>query len=400
MELLKKNLIGLSLQDLTRFVEDLGESSYRGSQLFQWIYQRKATSFREMTNVARSFRDHLTRIADLRLPALVDRRLSPADGTTKFLLALDDGQRIETVYIPQDTGPDGDARGRRTLCVSTQVGCPLDCVFCATGTMGFTRNLTCGEIVGQVLHARSLVPGTITNVVFMGMGEPMLNYDQMIAAADLLTAGLNIAARRITVSTAGWVEGIRRLGDERRRIKLAISLHSARDEVRTQLMPVNKRHPLKDIQHAVEYYYSRTKLRVTYEYIFFDGINDGEADVRRLIKFAHAVPSKINLIPYHTIAFAHPAGAGSTLRPSTRVDAITQQLRDAKLTVMVRSSAGEDIHAACGQLAVGSHRRSTPRPAPIHTLRRIQHDQGEPDNATTSLRTTRGGKGDAGEAPG
>jgi 23S rRNA (adenine2503-C2)-methyltransferase len=397
MEHLKQNLIGLSQEELTRFVEQLGESSYRGSQLFQWMYQRKATSFQEMTSVARAFRDRLADVAELRIPQLVDRRLSSTDGTTKFLLALDDGHRIETVYIPQDMGPDGDARSRYTLCVSTQVGCPLECSFCATGTMGFTRNLTSGEIVGQVLQAQQHVPASITNVVFMGMGEPMLNYDRMISAADILTAGLGIAARRITISTAGWVDGIIRMADEQRRNKLAISLHSVRDEVRTRLMPVNKRYPLEELLKAVDYYYTRTHVRVTYEYIFFDGINDGEEDTRRLIKFARAVPCKINLIPFHAISFAHPAGPGANLRPSPRMDRIVQQLRDANLTVMIRSNAGEDIHAACGQLAVAGNRRSPHRPEHIHTPDRIHHEHGTADYETSSLRTPRGGKRDAGK---
>jgi 23S rRNA (adenine2503-C2)-methyltransferase len=394
----KQNLIGLALDDLTSFVEQLGERPYRGSQLFRWLYKRRSTSFHEMTDVAQSFRERLAESADLRLPRLVARDHSSADGTTKFLFALDDDRRIETVYIPRDTGPDGDADGRRTLCVSTQVGCPLDCAFCATGTMGFARNLTTGEIVGQVLSSQTHVRGSITNVVFMGMGEPMLNYDPMIRSADILTAGLGIAARRITISTAGWVDGIRRMADERRRNKLAVSLHSVRDDVRTRLMPVNKRHPLKALREALAYYYSRTRLRVTYEYIFFEGVNDGDDDVRRLIKFARAIPCKINVIPYHSIVFTHPVGAGSALRPSPRMEDLVRQLRDANLTVMVRSSAGEDIRAACGQLAVGNNHRSSRRMTRDDTVSHHQTEHGVVNYETSPFRPSRSGKRDTGKA--
>jgi 23S rRNA (adenine2503-C2)-methyltransferase len=317
-----------------------------------------------MTDVARSFRENLASIAALEFPRLVERHVSSSDGTIKFLFQLSDAARIETVYIPQDLGPDGDAAGRRTLCVSTQVGCPLDCQFCATGTMGFVRNLPVGEIVAQLLQVQSLVGRTMTNVVFMGMGEPLLNYDAVIEAADIMTAGMGIAARRITVSTAGWVDGIVRMAEERRRNKLAISLHSVDTAVRTRLMPVTKRFPLDVLRTALAEYYTRTKLRVTFEMIFFEGVNDRPEDIQRLVRFFRSIPCKINVIPYHSIAFRHPAGLGAELRPSRRQDAIVQQLRDAHLTVMVRSNAGEDIRAACGQLAVGTRpargRRSSP----------------------------------------
>jgi 23S rRNA (adenine2503-C2)-methyltransferase len=354
---MKRNLVGMTREELTAFAEDLGERSYRGSQLFHWIYEKGALTFGAMTDIAGSFRKTLNEIADLTLPEPVDRQISSADATTKFLFRLSDGALIETVYIPQDFGPDADTAGRRTVCVSTQVGCPLDCRFCATGTMGFVRNLSAGEIVAQVLQVRAAVGSPLTNVVFMGMGEPMLNYSEAMKAADILTAGLGIAARRITISTAGWVEGIRRMGDDRRRNKLAVSLHSVDNEVRTALMPVTRRYSLDAVREALAHYYACTKLRVTYEMIFFDGLNDRPRDIQRLIRFARSLPSKINVIPYHSIAFRRPQGLGSELRPSPRQDAIVQQLRDAHLTVMVRSSAGEDIRAACGQLAVGTRSR-------------------------------------------
>jgi 23S rRNA (adenine2503-C2)-methyltransferase len=292
------------------------------------------------------------------------QQFSRRDGTTKFLFELHDGARIESVLIPpaaafRDGTADGEDEQRRlTLCVSTQVGCPLDCAFCATGTMGLVRNLTAGEIVDQILQVKRTTGRRITNVVFMGMGEPLLNYDAVMTATDIIAAGIGIAARRMTVSTAGRTDRIRQMGDELRRVKLAVSLHSAVDETRTRLMPINKKHCLGDLAAALEHYYRRTKQRITFEYIFFDGINDADADVRHLIAFARRVPSKINIIPFHSIAFTGIAGFGATLRPSPRADEHVESLRRAKLTVMVRSSAGEDIAAACGQLAVVSeHRR-------------------------------------------
>jgi 23S rRNA (adenine2503-C2)-methyltransferase len=361
------NILGMSREELRSFVAGLGERPYRGDQLYQWLYAKGATGFDVMTDCGRAFRETLHARARIGGVVHVKNQLSPADGTTKFLFALSDGLQIESVLIPPSSSFEGDdpgedesrsSRERLTLCVSTQVGCPLDCAFCATGTMGFLRNLTPGEIIDQVLTVRRMTGRTITNVVFMGMGEPMLNYDAVIRAGMLMTDGAGIAARRITVSTAGWVEGIRRMADEPTRMKLAVSLHSAVPATREKLMPVTRRFPLEALRDALHYYYTRTKVRVTYEYIFFDGVNDTPHEVRRLIAFARAIPCKINVIPYHAIGFAGPEGLGATLRPSPRMEEIVEELRQANLTVIVRSSAGEDIAAACGQLAVQGLRRS------------------------------------------
>jgi 23S rRNA (adenine2503-C2)-methyltransferase len=375
-----QNLLGMSRDQLRAFVVDLGERPYRGDQLFLWLYGRGVTSFDAMTDVARSFRERLATVAVLRGASLLDTHVSPADGTTKFLFGLEDSLRVESVLILPATGfetddPDEEAettppRERLTLCVSTQVGCPLDCAFCATGTMGYLRNLTAGEILDQVLAVRRSTGKTITNVVFMGMGEPMLNYDAVMQAADLLTEGIGIAARRITISTAGWADGIRRMGDEKRRMKLAVSLHSASDETRRMLMPVARRFPLPALLDAVTSYYGKVKRRITYEVVLFDGINDTPEEIRRLIRFARAVPSKLNVIPYHIISLTHPDSPGASLRPSPRLQAVVQQLREAHLTVMVRSSAGEDISAACGQLVVASAPGRTSRTTHRHNTHR------------------------------
>lgn len=360
----KTNLLGLTLKELSDFAVGAGEPRYRGDQLFGWLYGKGAVSVESMSDLGKKFRERLHVAAFIHGVTPLTQQFSRRDGTTKFLFELRDGSRIESVLIPpaaafRDGTADGEDEQRRlTLCVSTQVGCPLDCAFCATGTMGFIRNLTAGEIVDQILQVKRATGRRITNIVFMGMGEPLLNYDAVMTATDIIAAGIGIAARRMTVSTAGRTDRIRQMGDELCRVKLAVSLHSAVDETRSRLMPINRKHGLGDLAAALEYYYRRTKQRVTFEYIFFDGINDADSDVRRLIAFARRVPSKINIIPFHSIAFTGIAGFGATLRPSPRVDEQVESLRQAKLTVMVRGSAGEDIAAACGQLAVvPEHRR-------------------------------------------
>jgi 23S rRNA (adenine2503-C2)-methyltransferase len=370
------NLLGLNRGELRAFVETVGERSYRGDQIYRWLYARGVMSFDLMTDIARDARARLARTASIGGLIPVTRTLSSADGTTKFLFELADGLQIESVCIPPaarfDTDDERGAgvtqRERLTLCVSTQVGCPLACAFCATGTMGFLRNLTVGEIVEQVLQVRRAVGRRITNVVFMGMGEPMLNYERVMQAAEIMTDGMEIAARRITLSTAGWGDGILRMAEERRRIKLAISLHSAVEDTRVRLMPVTRRFPLPKLLDAVKRYYAATGMRVTYECIFFDAVNDRTDDIRRLITFARTVPCKINVIPYHSIAFRKPEGLAASLRPSARTGQIVDALRKANLTVMVRSSAGEDIAAACGQLAVDERQRHQ------HVQTHIRHD--------------------------
>jgi 23S rRNA (adenine2503-C2)-methyltransferase len=361
----RTNLLGMSKDELSAFARAIGEPAYRGTQLFGWIYGRGATSFDGMTDLGRQFRSRLAAGATIGGLLVGNRRRSGRDGTVKFLFVLEDGLRVESVLIPpsltgRDGGPD-EEQNRLTLCVSTQVGCPLDCAFCATGSMGFRRNLTAGEIIAQVLAARRETGRKITNVVFMGMGEPLLNYDAVVKAAGLLVRGMGVAARRITVSTAGWVEEIRRLANEKLRIKLAISLHSAVDATRTRLMPINRKFGLPVLMDAVEYYYRKTGRRITYEVIFFDGLNDAPQDIARLITLARRVPSKINIIPFHPIAFTHPAGFAASLATSPRMAEIAEELRGANLTVMVRSSAGEDIEAACGQLALSGEAKPVGR---------------------------------------
>ncbi len=358
----RHNLLGLSREELALVAEQLGERPYRGNQVFAWLYERGATAFSSMSDLGKAFRDRLEASATIQGIEYLTSQTSRRDTTTKFLFALQDGRKIETVLIPPRSAfrPGEAAREeeqiRQTLCISTQVGCPLDCAFCATATMGFQRNLTAGEIVDQLLQVRRITGRRITNIVFMGMGEPLLNYDAVMKAAEIFSLGSKVTARRITISTAGWVDGIMRLAGERSRVKLAVSLHSAVDKTRRALMPIGQRFPLPVLEDSLRGYYRQTRRRITFEVIFFDGVNDTAPEVGALIRFARRVPCKINVIPFHSIAFAAPTGLGTSLRPSPRMDEIVEQLRQAHLTVMVRSSAGEDIDGACGQLAVRAER--------------------------------------------
>lgn len=410
MERHKHNLKGLSLAELQDFVESHGEKKYRARQIFIWLYGKRAQSFEEMTDISKDFRSLLEQVATIDNLQIAAKEVSPRDGTMKFLFELGDGLKIESVLIPpekpvplfesrqrsgilesgtrqiesMEAGPpkfierrraDGDSiavEKRLTLCISTQVGCPLDCKFCATGTMGFLRNLTAGEIIDQVIQAQNQSPRRITNLVFMGMGEPMLNYDNVMKAIELIMDdnSLNIGARHITISTAGYADKIRQMADEDRKVKLALSLHSLDNEKRTQIMPITKKFSVNELLDSLDYYYRKTRRRPTFEYILFDGFNDTETDIQRFIKASKRFPCKVNIIPFHSIKFTNPSGFASTLRPTPRprIEQFADALRRSDITVMVRSSAGEDINAACGQLATEEERR----PRREHEVRRAR----------------------------
>lgn len=351
----KQPLKGLLPGELADFFVGIGEPKYRAKQVFTRLYAHQTHSFDDMTELPVALRKHLAATAAMN-PLTLSRLQESADGTKKFLFRLADGREIETVLIPSESVEDDGAPKRLTICVSTQVGCALNCKFCATASLKMKRNLTAGEIVDQFLQAQQHSDKPITNLVFMGMGEPMLNYDNVMKAVEIFTHEdvQLLGARRITISTAGMVEGIRRMADEGRSIKLALSLHATTDGLRTKLMPINKKHNLRELGDALEYYYRKTGSPVTYEYILFEGVNDSNEDVRRLQRITRRVPSKINVIPFHPIDFTHPDGVSATLRPTSaaKFHAFIQQLRDADVTVMIRSSSGKDIHAACGQLAL------------------------------------------------
>ncbi len=349
-------LRGLTLAELESFVESLGEKKFRAKQIFRWLYAKRVESIEEMTDLAKPLRARLAEVAEVGALTVVDAQTSAADGTTKYLFRLADGNHVEAVLIPSEARDDEDVPKRRTVCISTQVGCPLDCSFCATASMKLKRNLTVFEIVDQFLQVQKRSEHRLTNIVYMGMGEPMLNYDNVMTSVDIFThAEANlVSAHHITISTAGIVDGIVRMTEEYRKPKLAISLHTLDHELRLKLMPIEKKFPLPVLLDAVERYYHVTRRRPTFEYILFDGLNDTEADVQRLVSLSRRIPCKVNIIPFHPIAFVAPEGLAATLRPSPRrrVDAFVASLRRKHVTVMIRSSAGEDIAGACGQLAV------------------------------------------------
>jgi 23S rRNA (adenine2503-C2)-methyltransferase len=335
----------------------MGEKRYRAKQVYEAMYTHRIDNVQDMTALPHALRDKLeasVRTVSVTLKTVQDS----ADGTKKFLFELIDGRLVEAVLIPSELRESDGHPRRRTLCVSTQVGCNLGCVFCATATMKLKRNLSSGEIIDQFIQAQRYSAKPITNVVFMGMGEPMNNYDNVMRATQLLNDQRNnmVAPRRTTLSTAGVVPGIQRLAAEGRIIKLAISLHATTQETRELLMPIAKKWKLDELMNEIEAYYRAVKKSVTYEYILFDGINDTDADVKRMAKIARRVPSKVNLIPFHDIDFTNPTGFSADLKPTPpdRFERFVKMLRDEGVRVLVRSSSGVDIDAACGQLALST----------------------------------------------
>ncbi len=349
----------LTSDELSTSLSALGFPSYRGKQVFHALYARKYDapfSFETISTIPLELRQILTSHFGEDHHAVQLKELHESeDGTKKMLFTLLDETAIETVLIPSEMLNEEGLPKRRTLCISTQVGCALGCAFCATATLKLKRNLATSEIVGQYMRAREICSTDITNIVFMGMGEPMLNYDHVMKAVDILThpeSGL-ISPKYITLSTAGIVPGIIRLADEQRSIKLALSLHGTTQGQREAIMPIANKYSLKELGDALEYYYRKTKKPVTFEYILFDGFNDTQEDVMRLAKLTRRIPSKVNVIPFHTIEFTAPEGISASLKPAPEqtFHAFIRALRQEDVTVMIRSSSGLDIDAACGQLA-------------------------------------------------
>jgi 23S rRNA (adenine2503-C2)-methyltransferase len=328
----------LLLDELRAALVELGEQRYRGDQLFRWIHQKGAASVEEMSDLRRATRERLAAMLDLR-PLEVETVQASADGTRKLCLRAVDGARIEAVLIPDDE--------KLTLCVSTQVGCALGCRFCATATLGLTRDLTAGEIVDEVYRARALAPNRVSNLVFMGMGEPLHNYEQTVRAIRLLThdLGAGFSTRRITVSTAGLVPGIERLGREEFQVNLAVSLNATTDEIRSRIMPINKRYPLAALLGAIRAYPLARRRRVTFEYVLLGGLNDRDEDARRMVRLLHGIPAKVNLIPWNP----HPGLEFERPTPA-RVARFQELLKQHGLAAYLRATRGDDIAAACGQL--------------------------------------------------
>lgn len=336
------DLRGLSLNELRAFVAELEEPRYRSDQIAEWVFGRGARTFEEMTNLPKALRARLEERATLASADVVTSRTSELDGTSKLLLQYDDGAGIEVVLLR-----DGE---RLTGCISTQVGCKFGCSFCATGAMGFTRDLTAGEIVEEILALRRLAePERLSNLVYMGMGEPLDNYDNVLRSIRIANAkwGLGIGARRITVSTAGVVPGIRRLADEGLQLQLAVSLNAPEQRLRSEIMPIADVHPLSELTDAIEYYSERTGRRATLEYVLLDGVNDSDEMADELGRLARRLLCKVNLICYneHTDSVYAP--------PTDRaVERFLSRVRKRCPTVVRRVSRGSDIAAGCGQLCV------------------------------------------------
>ena len=342
----RKDLIGLTRAALVREMDAVGEKRFRADQIFNWIYFRGVTDFAEMTDISKPLRARLAETFRIGRPEIVAAQVS-ADGTRKWLLRLADGNEVETVFIPEP--------GRGTLCISSQVGCTLTCSFCHTGTQAWVRNLSAAEIVGQVVMARDALDDwsansedrIVTNVVLMGMGEPLFNYDNVAAAVALMKdeRGLGFSRRRITLSTSGVVPEIRRAGAEMR-VMLALSLHAVRDELRNELVPINRKWPIAEVLAACRDYPELSNARrVTIEYVMLKGVNDSDADAREMIRLLAGLPSKINLIPFNP----WPGSRYETSEPD-RVARFGDILRKAGLVATTRNPRGRDIAAACGQL--------------------------------------------------
>ena len=345
------NLLGYSQSALVDFFAGLGEKPFRARQVLQWIHQRNTESFDEMTDLSMDLRAQLGKIASIRLPELISEQTS-ADGTMKWLFESGAGQAVESVFIPE---PE-----RGTLCISSQVGCALDCAFCATGAQGFNRNLGCDEIIGQVTHANRHLPlrpngeSAVTNVVFMGMGEPLANYRNLLPALDLLISdyAYGLSRRRVTVSTSGLVPQIEKLGDECN-VSLAVSLHAPNNALRDRLVPINRVHPIEELLEACWRFAAKRANRfITFEYVMLRGVNDDLACADELVALLRNHPAKVNLIPFNPFD-------GNNFRRSAAatIGHFQSRLRDQGLIATTRKTRGDDIDAACGQLAGKVHDR-------------------------------------------
>ncbi|MFN4086295.1 MAG: 23S rRNA (adenine(2503)-C(2))-methyltransferase RlmN [Spirosomataceae bacterium] len=340
----KKDIRKISLTDLQSFLVAQGEKAFRGKQIMEWLWRKSATSIDEMTNLSLTTRQILKDHFELRA-VRVDSQQVSADRTIKSGFRLHDGHLVEGVLIPTDD--------RMTACVSSQVGCSLTCKFCATGYMDRARNLEAAEIYDQVVlikkQAEEHYQAPLTNIVYMGMGEPLLNYAAVLQSIDHITSpeGLNWSPKRITVSTAGIAKMIKKLGDDEVKFNLALSLHAANDEKRNQIMPINESNSLANLAEALHYFYKKTQNRITFEYIVFHGFNDTLQDAKELWQFTKKVPSKVNIIEYNPIAEAKYVNADPQA-----IDKFARFLQEKGVNVQVRRSRGKDIDAACGQLAI------------------------------------------------
>ena len=341
----KLDLLGSSQGELEQFFAGIGEKPYRSRQLMQWIHQRGVTDFSAMTDLSKSVRERLDELAYIGSPR-IDSQYDSVDGTVKWLFASGSGQRVEAVFIPEP--------GRGTLCISSQVGCALDCTFCATGAQGFNRNLSAAEIIGQVRHANEVLPrrengeSAVTNVVLMGMGEPLANYRNVVPVLELLISdyAYGLSRRRVTVSTSGIVPNIEKLGDECN-VSLAVSLHAPNDALRNELVPINKRHPIAELLDACwRYAEKRANRFITFEYVMLRNVNDSARHADELADLLKGKPAKVNLIPFNPFP-----GTGFQRSGVQTIRFFQDRLREQGIVATTRKTRGDDIDAACGQLA-------------------------------------------------
>lgn len=342
----KPPILGLTQARLVELLKEWGEPAYRAAQILEWVFKRRVLAFDEMTNLSRGLRAKLAEHFTLRTMAYSSVTGSH-DTTRKFLFKLHDGRYVETVLIPANPSLYGEASDRLTLCVSSQVGCAYDCKFCASGLAGFTRNLTAGEIVEQIVQVEAIAKDRIDNLVFMGMGEPLANFTNLLNAIECLNApwGVGIGARHMTVSTSGVAPNIKKLADFPLQVRLAISLHGASNEVREKIMPVNRKHPLEELLAALAYWNSKRNQRLTFEFILIAGVNDSLDQARLLARAAKPLMAKVNLIPYNTVE-----GLPWERPSEAQQDAFQAVLLNAGVTATLRREKGHDIAAACGQL--------------------------------------------------
>ena len=360
------NLFDFDAAGLTAFFAEHGEKPFRARQVLRWIHRFGQCDFNAMTDIAKSLREKLLVEAVVVPPAIVSDKLSD-DGTRKFLFDVGGGNAVETVYIPEDD--------RGTLCVSTQAGCALDCSFCSTGKQGFSRNLTVGEIIGQLWQANRALGADakgeriISNVVLMGMGEPLANFDNTVTALRLMLDdnAYGLSRRRVTVSTSGLVPAMDRLGEECA-VALAVSLHAPNDRLRDELVPINQKYPLRELMDACRRYLKKAPRDfVTFEYVMLDGVNDSDAHARELLELTRTVPCKFNLIPFNPFP-----GSPYRRSPATRIRRFAEILMNAGVVTTTRKTRGDDIDAACGQLAgqvLDKTRRTARRVIDLHEVR-------------------------------
>ena len=348
----KIDIGSLQFHELEEKVREFGEPLYRARQIADWLYQNRVQSFAEMTDLPQEFRNRLTEKLGFSRIEVV-RVLGSHDTTRKFLFRLNDESLIETVLIPASPALYGSRSDRRTICVSTQVGCAYGCKFCASGLEGFSRNLKPNEIVDQIIAVERETGEKIDNIVFMGMGEPLANFENVMRAIRIINApwGLGIGARHITVSTSGLAPQIRQLADEPLQIRLAISLHGATDAVRNQIMPINRRYNLETLLSACDYYATRKKQRLTFEYILIAGVNDSDEQAQLLARHAKRLSAKVNLIPYNTVH-----GLPWSRPSQDRQEAFLSILRYRGVAATLRREKGHEIDAACGQLRLQTKR--------------------------------------------